>query len=106
MIRPFNFTLRRRVAGRPIKIPLVGRLKVGLSGEKFLLDIFELLLPKLEGAFVDVGANLGQTLCKVKLVDAARTYYGFEPNAAAQSSRSCGAWLRQFAKTSQSSPLN
>lgn len=92
VIRPFNFTLRRRVEGRPIKIPVVGGLKVGISGERFLLDVLELFLPKLEGAFVDVGVNLGQTLSKVKLVDPTRSYFGFEPNAA------CHAYLEKLVR--------
>jgi len=92
VIRRFNFTLRRRVEGRRIKIPVVGGLKVGVSGEKFLLDILKLVLPKLEGAVVDVGVNLGQTLCKIKLVDTTRRYYGFEPNAA------CHAYLETLVR--------
>ena len=86
-IRHVNFTLRRRVEGRRIKIPVIGGLKVGISGEKFLLHVLRLFLPKVDGAVVDVGMNLGQTLCKVKLVDPTRSYYGFEPNAA------CHAYL-------------
>lgn len=63
-------------------MPVLGGLKVGVLGERFLLDIFDKVLPQLDGAVVDVGANVGQTLAKVKLADPARRYFGFEPNPA------------------------
>ena len=70
----------------------MGGLKVGISGERFLLDILKHFLPKLDGAVVDVGVNIGQTLCKVKLADPNRRYYGFEPNAA------CHAYLEHLVR--------
>lgn len=92
LIRRVNFTLRRQIHGRPIKIPFVGGIKVGVSAERFLLDILEQFLPKLDGAVLDVGANLGQTLCKVKVADPHRAYFGFEPNAA------CHAYLETLVR--------
>ena len=86
-LRGINCTIRRRVDGRWIQLPVLGGLKVGISGERFLYDILKHFLPKLDGTVIDVGVNLGQTLCKVKLVDPKRSYYGFEPNA------SCHAYL-------------
>jgi FkbM family methyltransferase len=41
-----------------------------------LRGVFELR----EGAFVDVGANVGQTLLKVLAIDESRAYVGVEPN--------------------------
>ena len=73
-------------------VPALGGVKAGLSGEQFLLDVLEHFLPKVHGAFVDVGANIGQTLCKVKLADPARAYYGFEPNA------SCHTYLEELVR--------
>src|SRR5262249_26387993 len=35
-----------------------------------------------QGAFLDVGMNVGQTLIKAKALDRSRPYFGFEPNAA------------------------
>jgi FkbM family methyltransferase len=89
-LRGINFTLRRRLDEQPVRVPVVGGLKVGISGEPFLRDIFRYALPRLEGAVIDVGANLGQTLCKVKIVDRDRAYYAFEPNAA------CYAYLERL----------
>jgi len=55
-------------------------LKVGISGETWMLELLKRVLPKQQGVFVDVGVNLGQTLIKVKSADPARKYLGFEPN--------------------------
>ena len=38
------------------------------------------LLKLFPGAFIDVGVNVGQTLCKVKALEPTRSYFGFEPN--------------------------
>ncbi len=46
------------------------------------MDLLDALLPHLDGAVLDIGANLGQTLVKIKLADPERAYFGFEPNAA------------------------
>ena len=59
VLRHINFTLKRRLADASIRIPVLSGLKVGISEEKFLLDILAFLLPKLDGAFIDAGANLG-----------------------------------------------
>lgn len=45
------------------------------------MDLLDALLPHLDGAVLDIGANLGQTLAKIKLADPERAYFGFEPNA-------------------------
>lgn len=37
------------------------------------------LLETKSGAFIDVGANVGQTLLKLLSIDSSRTYIGFEP---------------------------
>jgi FkbM family methyltransferase len=77
-----NFSVAARVAGRPLKIPIMlGRGYQNLQiGEAWLYKAFAKVLAAREGAFVDVGVNLGQTLIKVKLIDPKRQYFGFEPN--------------------------
>src|SRR5690606_977830 len=45
-------------------------------------DIIQVLMELSPGGFIDVGANLGQTLLKVAALDPARSYVGFEPNPA------------------------
>jgi FkbM family methyltransferase len=50
--------------------------------EPWLDVIFKSVLRCREGAFLDVGANLGQTMFKVLALDSSRQYIGFEPQIA------------------------
>jgi FkbM family methyltransferase len=54
-------------------------LNVAERHEPHLLAVLERHLPRLDGAFVDVGVNIGQTLFKLISVDPCRRYIGFEP---------------------------
>ena len=77
-----NFSVDATVGEHSLKIPIIlGRGYQNLQiGEAWLFRAFAKVLGLREGAFVDVGVNLGQTLIKVKLIDPDRGYYGFEPN--------------------------
>jgi FkbM family methyltransferase len=80
-----NATIRGRWFGQPVAIPLVfghGIQHVRTS-ERWMYDVVRKLLQRTPHAFVDVGANIGQTLLKVKMADGRRDYYGFEPNPVA-----------------------
>ena len=46
-------------------------------------ELYQLMLKAKAGAFVDVGANVGQTLLKLLAVDPNRQYVGFEPQISA-----------------------
>jgi FkbM family methyltransferase len=48
--------------------------------------LLESLLCQKKGAFIDVGANIGQTLLKVLQLDGKRPYIGFEPQLSCASS--------------------
>jgi FkbM family methyltransferase len=48
------------------------------------------LLRQREGAFIDIGANVGQTLCKLLATGQRRRYIGFEPQIA------CCFYVDQF----------
>ena len=49
--------------------------------EPWMTKMLEVLtLEKSEGAYFDVGVNIGQTLVKLKSVNTSINYYGFEPN--------------------------
>jgi FkbM family methyltransferase len=48
--------------------------------EPWMREVIARLLPRTEGAFLDVGVNLGQTLLCLRSVDRNRRYVGFEPN--------------------------
>ncbi len=89
-VRSINLTLPRRIDGTVVRVPVIAGLKAGLSGEKFLIDLLRALSPHVAGAFVDVGANIGQTLARLRIADADRPYYGFEPNPA------CFHYLERF----------
>jgi FkbM family methyltransferase len=54
-----------------------------LRTESWLGEIINVLFQIKQGAFFDVGANIGQTLLKVKNSNLEVNYYGFEPNSGA-----------------------
>jgi len=77
-----------------IKIPVIAGLSCDLT-ETWMLSILEQLFQEQEGAFLDVGINLGQTLIKVKGVDLERQYIGFEPNP------TCVFYVKELIKENQ-----
>lgn len=62
-----------------IKAPVILGLSCDLT-ETWMIHLLKHLLEQKEGAFLDIGINLGQTLIKVKGVEPKRKYIGFEPN--------------------------
>ena len=64
------------------KIPVIQ--KVGFSNlfmsEPWMIDILKIVLPIDGKNFIDVGANIGQTLLKLRSVSSKINYIGFEPN--------------------------
>ena len=77
-----NFSIRGQFESKPVIIPLIfgnGPQEIEI-GEAWLLGVLRRLFALRDGAFIDVGMNLGQTLLKVKLLDPSREYIGFEPN--------------------------
>lgn len=80
----FNFTVRQRVHGKSVRIPIIkgfGFANLSMS-ETWMLGLLKCLLEHKKGAFLDVGVNIGQTLIKLKCIDQERRYIGFEPNPA------------------------
>lgn len=55
------------------------RLAYEMNNEPYLIPVIKGALQERAGAFLDVGANCGQTLIKVLSVDPQRRYFGFEP---------------------------
>jgi FkbM family methyltransferase len=45
-----------------------------------MIDLLKVLLKEKDGLFIDVGANVGQSLLKLKSVSSTAKYIGFEPN--------------------------
>ncbi len=80
------FSLRTRARGEAVSIPIIQGTGLGMfdqlrrQTEGWKLDLFQALLARYDGIFVDIGVNLGQTLLQLRVVDADRPYVGFEPN--------------------------
>ena len=55
------------------------RFAYAMDNEPFLLPVLRRVLAERRGVFLDVGANIGQTLLKLLTVDPDRAYLGFEP---------------------------
>jgi FkbM family methyltransferase len=86
ILRHLTFSLPVQTVGGKMWIPIVEGTGLGVydqiirGEEAWKLKIFK-SLPEAPGSlFVDVGANLGQTLLQLRMVDAERPYLGFEPN--------------------------
>lgn len=75
----FSQSYKQIFFGREFLIPSINGRKAYVS-ELWMADVITLLLASKIGTFVDVGANLGQTLLKVAAIEPKRPYIGFEPN--------------------------
>lgn len=86
-----SLTRRRHLHGRRFLVPSVLPGLTGpLQSEDWLFPLLAQLLAARPGVVLDVGANIGQTLVKVKAADWARPYIGIEPNPA------CVHFLKTF----------
>jgi FkbM family methyltransferase len=85
----------RRLGGKSYRIKGYFSDKFCLSDdhEPHLGVVIEQLLQQREGAFIDIGVNVGQTLCKLLATGQARRYVGFEPQIA------CCFYVDQFIRT-------
>jgi FkbM family methyltransferase len=80
----FPKTVKIKINNRKFKIPLQHGLDhrvIKYNREIWMEHIINLIYKHSKGAFIDVGANAGQTLLKVQSIIAHREYIGFEPNA-------------------------
>ena len=77
LLKRINFSLRKSLNGKSFRIPMVA----GLGGamrrhhEPWMLQNLVQIAEQAEGAFVDVGVNLGQTLLAVKSIGEAWEYF-------------------------------
>jgi len=78
----FNFSLTYKTKNKKFIIPVINSVGYQLYGgsEKWATDLYEKLININPGTFVDVGANLGQTLLKIASINKEIPYVGFEPN--------------------------
>ena len=84
IIKRINFSIGIRIKSKNFRIPFTGS-KMGLENinmvESWFLVVFSKLQKlKSDGAFFDIGMNVGQTLLKVKSINNELNYLGVEPN--------------------------
>lgn len=83
LIKYFNLTITTIVNKKTFKIPIIGGM--GLSNfkisEPWMTKVLEVITQRnSDGAYLDVGVNIGQTLVKLKSINPRMKYFGFEPN--------------------------
>ena len=78
----FNFQYNFKLNGTKLKGLKIYQAKTDNDDELWMGQMLKTLLKLNNDAFLDVGVNIGQTLCQVKSIDFQRLYYGFEPNPA------------------------
>jgi FkbM family methyltransferase len=85
-LESFNFRLRTNLNGKSFIIPIIKNIGWTniFNNEPWMYQLFEKILESKTGVFIDIGANIGQTLLKVKSVYSELTYYGIEPNPVCQ----------------------
>lgn len=77
-----NFIVARSLNNKKVHIPVINGLGYDnlYPAELWIDSVIEKLLLRKRGAFIDVGINVGQTLLKLRNIDPAVEYIGFEPN--------------------------
>ena len=76
-----NLTAHAEVSGRVFRVPITQGLGMRtVETEPWMDRLILRVINARPGSFVDVGANLGQTLLKLKAVAPQTSYIGFEPN--------------------------
>jgi FkbM family methyltransferase len=82
LLEKVNTTVARSINGKTIQVPLIGGVGYDHLNvyEQWMSEILGRVISFRKGAFVDVGVNLGQTLVKLRGIDPAMDYTGFEPN--------------------------
>lgn len=81
LIKQFLFFKRIKVYGKSILLPTFFRIEpYSFNDELWMEHILHKILILNPGVFIDVGANLGQTMVKVKSLKEDQQYFGFEPN--------------------------
>lgn len=82
ILRYCNLYPKVELNGKIIRLPILGG--VGFENiypaELWFDRMLKLLFDLREGAFIDIGVNIGQTLIKFLEHGDGREYYGFEPN--------------------------
>ena len=81
-LKYFNLTSSTTVNNQKVSIPILN--EIGFDNlpvlELWMCELMKFTLASNRGFFMDIGANVGQTLIKLRAVDSERPYVGFEPN--------------------------
>lgn len=88
--RFLNFSVPARIRHNSYRIPIWGGMETPGVSDSWRVELYQRLIPMREGAFIDVGMNLGQTLLEVQAASPGHRYIGFEPNAM------CVAYLQRL----------
>ena len=81
------------VGGSRYRVPRWWPAEDATDREHWLDDVFHAAFRCGDGPFLDVGANVGQTLLKVLAIDRSRRYIGFEPQIL------CSSIIQNFIQT-------
>jgi len=97
ILKYLNINIRTTVNNCQVLIPIIN--EKGLTNylelsEIWMIDLVQKLFKNsiVDGCFVDVGMNIGQTLIKIKSIDPDIDYIGFEPNP------NCVYYLKKLVK--------
>lgn len=97
LLKHLNFNLTRHGENKKIIVPVQGELGYHnlAAGEVWLNWLLQELKKNIDGVFVDIGVNLGQSLILHYALDYKNTYLGFEPNP------TCYAYSRKLIKANK-----
>jgi len=97
LLKRFNFALGISLNDQQVKIPFING--IGLTNyilkADWLDSVISGLIPETKGVFVDVGANIGQTLIRAKTLKPDLIYLGFEPNS------TCISYLQELIRINE-----
>ena len=82
LLKYLNLQVKSKYAGKSYVIPIVNTIGIHHlrhKTEPWMTSLIRKLVGLREGVFLDVGANVGQTLMKVRSLSSVR-YIGMEPN--------------------------
>ena len=75
-----SFQIRHRYENNTMLLPVHRGVVAEPQAERWLDGVLRAAVETSPGVFVDIGANVGQTLLKLKSVSPDTPYIGFEPN--------------------------
>lgn len=94
LLKFVNILGQVKIGNKRFKIPLIHEMGIGnlAPTEPWMMELIPDLLNQRPGTFVDIGANIGQTLLKLESIAPDTNYVGIEPNPA------CVYYLRELIK--------